>query len=179
MIAILKLQFSPLGGEELEKFIPIFEADGRLTDPEKIKNDLINKKNKFIEKAGENYLTSKITAYGGYLFNSTKTKFYQEHANEGELLKDLVKLTTDNFVNTCVWHNIDSMYEPKLYLSRIKYNLGAMFNLRNIFSVHNELSNRLRHLTIEDLAKYFGISSSEDGFWKEADLICKIYELIY
>ena len=42
-IAAIKLEFTPLQGEELLKWIPDFKADGRLTDPIKKEKDIKDK----------------------------------------------------------------------------------------------------------------------------------------
>lgn len=189
--AIIKFEFLPLVGAELNKLMPEFKPNGTLKDPEKIKVDLENKKNKWIEEAKDNVLTSRIVSYGGYIYHGDEYKedfmFKDTDNNEKFLLSNLLNFIKDKAIKQLVWHNAEKSYIPRLYLTSQKYGLHnhLIHIFRNLFASNYDcIKNNVQYLSIVELGQYFSIDTSEkrnksdETFFTEVDIVGKVFEKI-
>lgn len=192
--AIIKLEFSPLSGEELLQWKPVFEADRRLKDPLKISEDLAIKEQRWLADVGNHTFTTKLTAIGGNIYNRSDgilitnrpdlvyfSSFYFTSLEETEIYAKLLEVIDTYDIRNLVWHGVDK-YNLKIHLLSIKHQMKKVpFFEEVLFSYEKSNEAPGKNILLENLQKYFDIKPIKSdtypsSFWDEVSIISQIHE---
>jgi len=185
-IAAIKLEFTPLQGEELLKWIPDFKADGRLTDPIKKEKDIKDKEEKWLADVGNHTFTTKLKGVKGFVKIIdqrtgllTWSRISITDDNEERVYVELLSKINEHNITKLIWHNVDK-YNLRLQLLSIKYQLKRIIQFEEVlFNDKTSFNNLGKNILLENLEKYFDIKvpNNIESDFIDANIVAIIHDL--